>query len=39
MACSREAGIVLLAGEPLLLRGRDDTAVVDQRRRAVVIKR
>ena len=33
-----EAGIVLLAGEALLLRGRDQMAVVDQRGRAVVIE-
>ena len=35
----REAGIMLLASEALLLRCGDDMAVGDERRRAVVIKR
>ena len=34
-----EGGIVLLAREPLLLRGGDELAVGDQRSRAVVIER
>ncbi len=34
-----EPGIVLLAGEALLLGGGDDPAVVEQRGRAVVIER
>ena len=33
-----KAGVVLLAGEPLFLRGGDDAPVVDERRRAVVIE-
>src|SRR5262245_11672689 len=35
----REAGIVLLAREALLLGGRDDAAVLDQGGRAVVVER
>ena len=35
----RKSGVVLLAGEALLLRGRDDASVLDQRRRAVVVER
>ncbi len=35
----RKAGVVLLAGEALFLRGGDDLAVHDQRRGAVVIER
>ena len=35
---SRKAGIVFLSGEPLLLGGRYDLAVADDRRRAVVIE-
>ncbi len=34
----REALIVLLAGEALLLRGGDDASVLDQRGRAVVVE-
>src|SRR5580704_12053311 len=34
----REARIVLLAGEALLLRGADEMAVLDQRRRAVMVE-
>ena len=36
---ARETGIVLLAREALLLRRRDDLAVLDQRGRAVVVER
>ena len=35
----RKARVVLLPGEPLLLRGRDDLAVADERRGAVVVVR
>src|ERR1017187_848088 len=35
---SRKAGIVFLSGKPLLLGGRYDLAVADERRRAVVIE-
>ena len=35
----REAGIVLLAGEALFLRRRNDATIGDERRRAVVIER
>ncbi len=38
IALCGKAGIVLLAREALLLRGRDDLAVLDQRRGAVVIE-
>ena len=38
MALCGNAGVVLLPGEALLLRGRDDPAVLDQRRGAVVIE-
>ena len=38
MALCGKDGVVLLAGEALLLRGRHDAAVLDQRRGAVVIE-
>ena len=34
----RKRGVVLAAGKTLLLRRGDDPAVIDQRRRAVVIE-
>ena len=38
MACAGKRVVMLLAREALFLRGRDDAAVLDQRRRAVVIE-